>query len=180
MPEIVHLYGLELTLNLNEFNHYFKYFIHDEGYIENLNKYNEELHKNYKIKYVSEQDEFSTGFCQSFDLGTETHIHLMYKKQASEENNWFVRAHEETHALEEIFGLKKLYTHIKQETGAIVPIHKLPKFMSEIIANIGGCFAVDKRGYNLQIVHKQAQQDISNRIGKNMYLTGKNISKLFK
>ncbi|MGM5480334.1 MAG: hypothetical protein ACQESC_02645 [Nanobdellota archaeon] len=43
--------------------------------------------------------------------------------------------------------------------------------MSEIIANIGGCFSAFSRGYDLQRMHKRAETNISNTLSKDLFFS---------
>jgi len=69
--------------------------------------------------------------------------HVFYKRMGHDSTDLFLRAHEETHALKFLGKLGILERALEEQQGVCVNLRRLK---SELSANIGGLYAVERKG----------------------------------
>lgn len=129
----------------------------DDGFVDNLRDRVKELEDRYKVQVESSILDIADGFGLIVVKGgwllKNIYIHIMYKRQATDIKNTYVRGHEEAHAL---FHLERNYLLEKRirEAGLPEPNVRLSSLEDEFFAEYGGYYALLFRGYS----HEQAER----------------------
>ena len=115
---------------------------HDDGFVKSLKahliKLNR-LHGFERFNYIR-IDENAVGKFALMDLN----YHIFYIKQSKETGNILIRAHEETHALDEFEKLDALAERLLEEQRVKINFKEIDE--KEVIAHLGSLYALHARG----------------------------------
>ncbi|OIO61991.1 hypothetical protein COY26_00440 [Candidatus Woesearchaeota archaeon CG_4_10_14_0_2_um_filter_33_10] len=134
---------LGITLPIGHIDKY-----HDDGFVESILKHSLKLNK----KYGKTNSDCDIKACKRA-VGTSYRVcinhrifyyHIFYVKQPIESANIFVRAHEETHALNAFEQLDTLAEKLLEEQRVKINFKEIDE--SEVIANLGSLYALYARG----------------------------------
>lgn len=145
--QIIQEFGLELLLEKNE-------FIHNDGYVEDLNLW--------KYKLDCKYDETplplprnALGHCSLYRNCEELHVHLAYLRQEDTILDSFVRGHEISHGLF-ILNKDKMILPVLIGSGFIGNLEDLDP---ETKADISGICSVIRSGINVdQVIERISKQ----------------------
>jgi hypothetical protein len=137
--------ALNLRMDLKENQRYY-----DLGFVDDRNETHKKIEEilgfHIKRDYFTEEEE---GFCLTFrwaDGFQRTFVGVSDRYRQP----WVIRGHEETHALVHFNKLDLLVEKIEKEIGAKIQLPELKgvrtKFQEEIIASLGGLYAMMIRG----------------------------------
>lgn len=143
---------LRIVIPLGIFQEY-----HYHGFVKSVFEFVERLSEKYNddrfldsLLIKQETSESPPGVCLDFYTGQwpfrTKHVHVFYEHQDSEAENIFLKAHEETHALNH-FG-KIIYLERKIRKSGRKLAKRLKKLKIESRANIGGLYALLERRYS--------------------------------
>lgn len=174
------LSALKFSLDLDFFNAYFTYKLHDHGFIDDLSSFYDKLDEFYDFKAERNKNyESNIGACSTYMTGLNVNIHFGIKNLGDKVLNLFIKGHEETHVLENMCALKYLSAHFKKQKGLFIPVHIFPESSSELVANIGGFFALDQEGYTINdLLFKDFILSSSDIWANRIYNSAKYISKI--
>jgi hypothetical protein len=139
--------GIEMPIRWNmEF--------HDDGYVHNILVRIMELEKEYGYKHpYLDGDSVLTakGYTCIFHENGIKHIHIFYTKQDEDMQNLYLRAHEETHAIDELGEFEFLLNKVGKEIELKNITDKLSK---ESKASIGGVSVLLRKNFPMKQIEK--------------------------
>ncbi len=130
--------GIEVPLGLNT-------YYHDDGFVRSIDRHLYDLAERYQYTSLELPElvggQIARGACSLiYDSNFRRHRHIYYIDSGFEPLNLEVRAHEETHALEDLGALDLLATKILDEQKVKINFNDIRD--SEVRAHIGSIYAL--------------------------------------
>ena len=150
------LAALNLTVPIGLFRVY-----HDDGYVDSIQEHAEKLMAKYHMTDMGAPPAEDFGpSCAGRHTSHQTmfaiHHHIYYKKSDSDVEDIMIRAHEETHFLDDSKKLDYLVKEIMENHGIKIDFKSISE--SEVRAYIGSIYALLSRG----IILDKPQKDLIN------------------
>lgn len=158
--------GFSISIRNNEY--------HDDGYVEDLDKYQEGLIEKYGAINNGKRLNNPIGLCNEIITPNKKKIvHIYYIENYGALNTW-VRAHEETHALDCFKRLTALEQMLLEDQKVKIDFNKIDE--PEVRANLGALYVFHFKGMSLWNVWDKCLFNSDTRKARKLY----NQSKLPK
>lgn len=128
---------------------------HDDGFVKSIRDYQIQLKQRYYSYHPTEKEleKPTFGICGEMYNGSNVYYHIAYKDQEDNFLNLQTRAHEETHVLWHLNKLNLLEEKITQNLRITIDLSAMKDFgESELIAEIGGIYPLQKIGFSLRTI----------------------------
>ncbi|MFH1248670.1 MAG: hypothetical protein V1660_00785 [archaeon] len=147
----------------------------DDGFVDDIEEHTKKLDAYYEVPPRKLPEELRRmeilGRCMTFVKNHSVHSHIYYINTDMPPLNIEVRAHEETHALDNMGRLDLLEKKILTEFNTLVHLHRIPD--PEVRAEMGAIYALKRYDFDPKIINQYHKKDKDFDAAMSIFSNGK-------